>query len=121
MGDQEAHEDLPEYQHHSNNHSRLDVFGLGSGGVIQLIKGHYATTINKVEVQPDLAGNFCHIIIPTNGSYSHIMGVYMPRDEAKTQKKVYQHIQEHATKNKTLGHTMIVGGDWNATLYSEDR
>jgi hypothetical protein len=49
------------------------------------------------------------------------MGVYMPRDEAKTQKKVYQHIQEHATKNKTLGQTMIVGGDWNATLYSEDR
>jgi hypothetical protein len=40
-------------------------------------------------LQPDLAVNLCHIIIPTNGSYTHIMGVYMPGEEAKTQKKVY--------------------------------
>ncbi len=64
--------------------------------MILLIKGHYATTINKVEVQPDLAGNLCHIIIPTNGSYTRIMGIYMPGDEAQTQKKVYQYIQEQA-------------------------
>ncbi len=113
--------DLPDYQHHSSSHSRPDQSGLGSGGVILLIKGQYATTINKVEVQPELAGHLCHAILPSNGSYTHIIGVYMPGEEANTQKQIYQYIQEQATKNKTLGQTMIVGGDWNATLYPEDR
>jgi exonuclease III len=109
--------DLPDYQHHNSSHSRPDQTGLGSGGVILLI---YATTINKVEVQSELAGHLCHVIPPSNGSYKHIIGVYMPAEETSTQKQIYQYIQEQATKNKTLGQTMIVGGDWNATLYPED-
>ena len=41
----------------------------------------------------------------------------MPGEEATTQKKVYQYIQKQDTKNKSLGQTMIIGKDWNATLF----
>ncbi len=84
--------DLPECQHHSSGHNNPDITGMGCGGGIILIKGHYATTINNVDVQPEPVGHLFYIVLPTNGSYTHIMGVYMSGDEATTQEKVCQSI-----------------------------
>jgi exonuclease III len=92
-----------------------------SGGVITLIKNHYAHTITKAEVRPELAGHLVHTSLPFSNSCTHILGIYMSSDCANTRKKIYAYIQDLINNTQGLNHTILIGGDWNAALNPMDR
>ena len=114
--------DLPEYQMHHSSQPKPNQTGTGAGGVILLIKNQYAHTITKIEVSPALAGNLCHVCIPThNQNQLHVIGVYMPGENPGTQAQIYQYLQDQADQNKCTGQKILTGGDWNSALYPTDR
>ena len=114
--------DLPDYQMHHSSQPKPNQTGTGAGGVILLVKNQYAHTITKIEVSPALAGNLCHICLPTHDQNQlHVIGIYMPGENPGTQAQIYQYLQDQANQNKGTGQKILAGGDWNSTLYPTDR
>jgi exonuclease III len=114
--------DYPAYHmHHSSQAKPQTPGGGGAGGVMVLIKNHYAATLVNMEVINELAGHLVHITLPAPNSCIHIIGIYMPGDKPATQKKIYQYIQNQINNTKDLNHKFLIGGDWNAALYPTDR
>ena len=94
----------------------------GAAGVIILIHNKYAAELTKMEVKPALAGYLVHVTIGTKETtLTNIIGTYMPSDKPEARRAVYNYIENTAKQCNGTNHTMMVAGDWNATLYSSDR
>jgi ribonuclease HI len=97
-----------------------------SAGVIVAIAKRHTThnSLAEGEVPTDLAGYVSHVqLTPPGGRGLDVVGVYMPTDSNE------QHIRQLASAFicrlarlcKQKGATLLVGGDWNATLRDADR
>ena len=110
--------------HHSSIIHPKEKKGIthGAAGVIILVNNKYAATYSKVETSPDTAGYVAHITIgKPKTTITNIIGVYMPGDKPTTRKAAYKYIETQTQQCNGTSHTMLVAGDWNATLHSTDR
>ena len=74
-----------------------------------------------MEANPDTAGYVAHITIGTpTTTLTHIIGVYMPSDKPAARKAAYTYIENQTQQCNGTSHTLLVAGDWNATLHPTD-
>ena len=67
-----------------------------------------------------LNGYICHTCIPTeDGTPLHLIGVYAP-EKQETRNKIFEYLKDQATQCAQEGH-LLIGGDWNAVLHTDDR
>jgi exonuclease III len=121
----QVQQEAGDYQmHHSSIHHPKGQKQMtpGAAGVITLISNKYAAAYTKVEVTPTVAGYISHIKLGAeNTTLTHIIGTYMPSDKPSAKQAAYKYIEEITRQCNGTSHTMLVAGDWNATLYPGDR
>lgn len=81
-------------------------------------------SLSAAEVPAQLAGYVAHVrLAPPGGRGLDIIGVYMPT--APEEQHILQQAEEYICRASRLckqrASTLIVGGDWNATLRDADR
>ena len=102
----------------------------GAAGVIVAIHNKYAQSncMEKREVIPNMAGFVAHVTLRTPSSVPvHIIGTYMPSTPTNGQhisalrESIYKHLQGITAACTKDGHQLIIGGDMNAALTTQDR
>ena len=93
------------------------------GGIVLCISKKYATPYRalRTDAPSGLDGHVIHCTLaPPGCTNSHIYAVYMPEDRA-LRLKIYSYLETETQQNHVNGEYMVVGGDWNATLFQNDR
>ncbi|GAB4823237.1 hypothetical protein N2152v2_010283 [Parachlorella kessleri] len=95
----------------------------GTAGVAICVSKKHATpqTLDCL-TPPSLQGYVAHIRLTSPTSRPlEVVGVYLPGDDKAKQKLIYEYITAADGRCKTEGTTLLVGGDFNANLFPEDR
>ena len=93
-----------------------------AGVIVAVHKMHAGNDKLKTRDPPNgLNGYICHTCIPTeDGTPLHLIGVYAP-EKQETRNKIFEYLKDQATKCAQEGHLLLIGGDWNAVLHTDDR
>jgi exonuclease III len=113
--------DMHDYHFHHNSKTTLqatspDKIVTPSAGVITLIRKTVTAHPVNHETPVELSGHITH---QTINNITHVLGVYMPCNNAPKRENIYSYIHHITEKNPT--HHYILAGDWNATCHTTDR
>ncbi|GAB4813564.1 hypothetical protein N2152v2_000610 [Parachlorella kessleri] len=95
----------------------------GTAGVaICVSKKHATPQTLECLTPPGLQGYVAHIRLASpKGRPLEVVGVYLPGDDKAKQTLIYDYTSAASERCKKEGTTLLVGGDFNATLFPEDR
>ncbi|GAB4816309.1 hypothetical protein N2152v2_003355, partial [Parachlorella kessleri] len=95
----------------------------GTAGVaICVSKKHATPQTLECLTPPGLQGYVAHIRLASpQGRPLEVVGVYLPGDDKAKQTLIYDYTSAAAERCKKEGTTLLVGGDFNASLFPEDR
>ena len=100
--------------------------GEGRGqGVLIAVKKHFYRMLTVVQAPPipGHEGNALQLTLVKAGCPDwHVVGIYMPPSLPSDRRQtLYTHLSALATSCKARNEPILLTGDWNATLYDEDR
>ena len=95
----------------------------GTAGVAICVSKKHATAQTLQCLTPtNLQGYVAHIrLTPPTGRPLEVVGVNLPGDDKVKRTAIYDYANAAAARCKTEGITLLVGGDFNATLFPGDR